>query len=316
MNKTEGILDVFSPNIEGYPFYYTSRPAVFSFLSDRQLSLAAPFLAYWFLSLFFHLLDLGRWPWIEKFRIQEPDEVVSRNKATVGQVVRSVLLQQILQTVGGLWWLNSLETEGDYIVDHNQAMKNLYRVVFRALEIFIGWETTRDTLDVCGPALVSILYWWFIPIIQLLFALLFMDTWQYFIHRFFHTNQYLYRTIHSVHHRLYVPYAFGALYNHWLEGLLLDTLGAAVAHSLASMSMRQAILLFTIATLKTVDDHCGYSLPFDPFQILFPNKAAYHDIHHRIWGIKYNFSQPFFIHWDVILNTRYRGAPPTKTKHA
>jgi sphinganine C4-monooxygenase len=170
-----------------------------------------------------------------------------------------------------------------------------------------------------------------------LFSRLVMDTWQYFFHRFFHTNQYLYRSIHSVHHRLYVPYAFGALYNHWLEGILLDTLGAAVAHSLALMSMRQAILLFTIATLKTVDDHCGYSLPFDPFQLIFPNNAAYHDIHHRvgfslfpsprtstelalfdfqIWGIKYNFSQPFFIHWDVILNTRYLGAPPTKTKHA
>jgi hypothetical protein len=47
MNKTEGILDMFSPNIEaGYPFYYTSRPAVFSFISDKQLSLAAPFVAY------------------------------------------------------------------------------------------------------------------------------------------------------------------------------------------------------------------------------------------------------------------------------
>jgi len=109
-----------------------------------------------------------------------------------------------------------------------------------------------------------------------------MDTWQYFLHRLFHVNKYLYRTFHSVHHRLYVPYAFGALYNHWFEGLVLDTLGAAVAHSLSLMSVRQAILLFTFSTLKTVDDHCGYALPFDPFQFMFGNNAPYHDIHHQV----------------------------------
>lgn len=92
----------------------------------------------------------------------------------------------------------------------------------------------------------------------------------------------LYRRFHSVHHELYVPYAFGALYNHWFEGLLLDTLGAAVAHSLSLMTIRQAVLLFTFSTFKTVDDHCGYALPFDPFQILFPNNSSYHDIHHRV----------------------------------
>lgn len=85
-----------------------------------------------------------------------------------------------------------------------------------------------------------------------------------------------------MHHRLYVPYAFGALYNHWLEGLLLDTLGAAVAHSMSLMTVRQAVFLFTFSTLKTVDDHCGYALPFDPLQILFPNNAKYHDVHHQV----------------------------------
>ena len=159
-----------------------------------------------------------------------------------------------------------------------------------------------------------------------------MDTWQYFLHRLFHTNQFLYRNFHSVHHRLYVPYAFGALYNHWFEGLLLDTLGAAIAHTLSRMTVRQGILLFTFSTLKTVDDHCGYSFPFDPFQLFFPNNSTYHDVHHRVrvlyslnmcdadvpwvqvWGIKYNFSQPFFVHWDSILRTRYTGEKNSRSK--
>ena len=97
-----------------------------------------------------------------------------------------------------------------------------------------------------------------------------------------HVNTYLYKKFHSYHHRLYVPYAFGALYNHPLEGFLLDTCGAAIAEAVARLSTREAIMLFTVSTLKTVDDHCGYRLLLDPFQLFFANTADYHDIHHQV----------------------------------
>jgi hypothetical protein len=126
-----------------------------------------------------------------------------------------------------------------------------------------------------------------------------MDTWQYFFHRLFHTSKFLYRHIHSWHHRLYVPYSYGALYNHPLEGILFDSLGGLVAHMASGMTTRQAVILFALSTMKTVDDHCGYSIPFDLLQLFSPNNADYHDIHHQIWGIKKNFSQPWFVHWDV-----------------
>lgn len=131
-----------------------------------------------------------------------------------------------------------------------------------------------------------------------------LDTWQYFLHRLMHQSRFLYKHLHSVHHRLYVPYAFGALYNHPIEGFLLDTLGALLSETIAGLSIRQAMLFFVVSTCKTVDDHCGYSLPFDPLQLLSGNTADYHDIHHQTIGIKSNFSQPWFIHWDTILGTR------------
>lgn len=109
-----------------------------------------------------------------------------------------------------------------------------------------------------------------------------IDTWQYFLHRAMHINKTLYKHLHSVHHRLYVPYAFGALYNHPVEGFVLDSLGAVVAEWLCGLTTRQSALLFAIATMKTVDDHCGYSLPFDPLQLLTSNNADYHDIHHQV----------------------------------
>jgi sphinganine C4-monooxygenase len=131
-----------------------------------------------------------------------------------------------------------------------------------------------------------------------------LDTWQYFLHRAMHLNRFLFKHLHSVHHRLYVPYAYGALYNHPLEGVLLDSLGALLSESFAQLSVRQAMLFFILSTCKTVDDHCGYRLPFDPLQMVSGNTADYHDIHHQTIGIKANFSQPWFIHWDTILGTR------------
>lgn len=120
-----------------------------------------------------------------------------------------------------------------------------------------------------------------------------IDTWQYFLHRAFHTSTFLYKHIHSVHHRLYVPFAFGALYNHPLEGFLFDTLGATLAHELSGMTVRQATLLFGVSTMKTVDDHAGYRLWWDPCQLFFSNNADFHDIHHQSHGIKANFAQPY-----------------------
>jgi len=139
------------------------------------------------------------------------------------------------------------------------------------------------------------------------------------MHRTAHQVTFLYRTIHSWHHRLYVPYAFGALYNHPIEGFVLDTCGTFLAHMIANLTIRQDIFFFCISTAKTVDDHCGFAFPWDPFQHLFGNNADYHDIHRtfslihisvkqkltmkvsqtdQVAGLKKNYSQPWFISWE------------------
>lgn len=96
--------------------------------------------------------------------------------------------------------------------------------------------------------------------------------------------------IHSHHHRLYCPYAFGALYNHPVEGFLMDTIGAGMSFKISGMTQRGGLFFFIFSTLKTVDDHCGYKLPWDPLQWLFWNNAEYHDIHHQSWGIKVRYN--------------------------
>ncbi|GAY47532.1 hypothetical protein CUMW_105150 [Citrus unshiu] len=105
-----------------------------------------------------------------------------------------------------------------------------------------------------------------------------------------HSSQYgidfLYRHIHSQHHRLVVPYAIGALYNHPLEGLLLDTLGGALSFLVSRMTARTAVTFFCFAVIKTVDDHSGLWLPDNIFHLFFQNNTAYHDVHHQLQGLK------------------------------
>lgn len=284
------------------PVYYDPRTSLVSSIPDHILSLAAPVVTYWIASLFFHILDISDWRWMDKYRIHESAEVQSRNRATRMEVLRAVLLQQFVQTLTGYWWMDEKPTGA--AVDHLGSMLRLAPLLSSVVLRLLGQTQGSVVLRNYGAQLLYALYWWGIPVAKFFLGMFIIDTWQYFLHRAMHMNTYLYQKLHSVHHRLRVPYAFGALYNHPIEGLLLDTAGAGIAELVSCMSTREAMLLFVISTLKTVDDHCGYSLPWDPLQWVTRNNADYHDIHHQVIGTKFNFSQPFFVHWDVILGTR------------
>jgi sphinganine C4-monooxygenase len=309
--RNDSLVSLITPTSLSAPFYYTQAPAVLSWISDKYLSLAIPVVVYWVYSLVFHAIDLAQIPYFEARRIHESPEVLKRNRATVMEVVKAVVVQHVIQTALGMVWFEDDETilRREVYVDHLGRMAALAPKMANFVLLALGPRSGEAVLLRHGQALVRWTYWWGIPIAQFLFAWyvdrslrplsvsltcsFFIDTWQYFWHRLFHTSRFLYKHFHSVHHRLYVPYAFGALYNHPLEGLVLDTLGATIAHEMSGMTMRQAMVLFGVSTIKTVDDHSGYRLWWDPCQFFFPNNADFHDIHHQSHGIKANFSQPY-----------------------
>lgn len=136
---------------------------------------------------------------------------------------------------------------------------------------------------------------------QLVIAMVVIDTWSFFVHWYLHQNKFLYKHLHVPHHRLVVPYSFGGQYMHPIEGFL-DTMGGTLAVLLSGMSPRIAMFFSSFTILKLVDDHCGMKLPGNPFYLFFNNNSAYHDVHHQLYGTKYNFSVYFDI-WDRILGT-------------
>ncbi|KAF8273125.1 sphingosine hydroxylase [Lactarius quietus] len=286
-----------------HPFYYSQADELAPGVSDPLLAVILPILAYWLTSAVFYGLDLSNWAWLDRYRIHSPSEVSTRNRATPSEVFRAVIVQQVFQTTLGYFWLADVPEPSD----HPAAMRAVARALSSPFGVLFLSEQAYFPLgffDDASPRITYLLYWYIIPFIQIVVAMVVLDTWQYFLHRAMHVNKFLFKHLHSVHHRLYVPYAFGALYNHPLEGFLLDSFGAVLSEAIACLSVRQAALFFSLSTCKTVDDHCGYSLPFDPLQWVSGNTADYHDIHHQIIGIKSNFSQPWFVHWDVILGTR------------
>ncbi|RZC64757.1 hypothetical protein C5167_008453 [Papaver somniferum] len=204
-------------------------------------------------------------PPLDQYRLHTRKETDEKNCVALSTVIKGVLLQQLAQAT-----------------------------VAHVLFLITSMLSTSEV--VVQPSLP-------IQLLQIFVAMLVMDTWQYFVHRYMHQNKFLYRHVHSQHHRLVVPYAIGALYNHPLEGLLLDTFGGVFSFLISGMTARTAVIFFCLAVVKTVDDHCGLWLPGNIFHLLFQNNTAYHDIHHQLQGTKFNYSQPFFPIWDKLLGT-------------
>ncbi|XP_008784825.1 sphinganine C4-monooxygenase 1-like [Phoenix dactylifera] len=202
---------------------------------------------------------------LEEYRLHPKGEEDTKNIVSKWTVVKGVLVQQAFQVAISL-------------------------ILFTVIDS--GSEAAAES----QPSL-------FVIAMQFLVAMFVVDTWQYFMHRYMHMNKFLYKHIHSKHHRLIVPYSYGALYNHPLEGLLLDTTGGALSFLISGMTPRTSIFFFSFATIKSINDHCGLWLPGNPLNMFFDNNSAYHDIHHQLYGNKYNFSQPFFVVWDRILGT-------------
>ncbi|OMO79028.1 Fatty acid hydroxylase [Corchorus capsularis] len=231
-------------------------------LSDEFLGAIMPVVVFWVYSGFYLVLE----PYCHNYRLHSKQDEDKNNLVSKSTAIKGTLLQQFLQAAVAL-----------------------------LLFVVTGPSEAKPSTEEQSSSFMVLVK-------QIIIAMLVIDTYQYFVHRLLHHNKFLYRRLHSIHHRLVVPYAFGALYSHPFEAFLFDTVGGSLSFLISGMSPRTAIYFFSLATIKTVDDHCGIILPGNPFHILFRNNTAYHDLHHHHGG-KYNFSQPFFIMWDKIMGT-------------
>ncbi|KAL6720318.1 Sphingolipid C4-hydroxylase sur2 [Lecanora helva] len=323
------------------------------FLSDEHLLLLLPTAAYWAYGLLFHWIDtrghLARYKLHTPAEISKRNKVPMYKvicNTLFYQFVTTLLgfwmlrgsrpepqgnagleiarwtlwfahLRKVLNVSGWVVWLDAkMDLQLLGFSDHQLGIGNYVNVV--------------PMLNVTAA---KTMYYFLVPLAQFAFTIFIADTWQYFTHRLVHTNQYLYTNFHSVHHssptssasmahiiptltveKVYIPYAFGAFYSNFWEELIIDGIGTYLAMGLPHLSTRQATLFATLSALKSVHDHCGYSIPWHPFEMLTCQNAIYHDIHHQSWGIKTNYSQLYTTFWDRALGTMWAGEPEALDK--
>lgn len=83
------------------PFYFAAREHLVGNMSDAVLSMIAPVIAFWSMSVAFDL-DHSRWKWLDPYRIHEPNKIKSRNLVSRSKVISSVIPQHVMQIVAGL----------------------------------------------------------------------------------------------------------------------------------------------------------------------------------------------------------------------
>jgi sterol desaturase/sphingolipid hydroxylase (fatty acid hydroxylase superfamily) len=129
-----------------------------------------------------------------------------------------------------------------------------------------------------------------------------LDVYTYAVHRLMHTR-WLYRHVHSVHHRSRTPSALTAFSFHPVEWLLL---GLYIPLSLVTFDYHAVTLAAVVALqgfLNTLP-HCGYELAprgwyGNPILKLFAT-TFYHDLHHQRPTCNYGTLTTL---WDRLLGT-------------
>ena len=85
-------------------------PSLVPPIPDKLLTLLLPIAAYWGASMFFHWIDEK--DFFPQYRLHTPAEVAKRNRVSRWEVVRDVVIQQIIQTAVG--WLLGMTEPDDF----------------------------------------------------------------------------------------------------------------------------------------------------------------------------------------------------------
>jgi plant 4alpha-monomethylsterol monooxygenase len=164
------------------------------------------------------------------------------------------------------------------------------------LGVVLSWPLVRHSGIHTGP-----LPAWYVIVAQIACFIVLDDFLYYWMHRTLHTP-WLYKHVHSVHHRITTPFALTGNYMHVIEFMLTSTL-VMTGPALLGAHVVTMWLWIVFRQLEAADGHSGYDVPWNPALLVpFYKGPVYHDFHHRRFFGNY---AGFFAYLDKLFGGTY-----------
>ena len=195
-------------------------------------------------------------------------------------------------------WLHST---GDLRVDVGFALVDgvflelIRPVILAAGVVAAGWLSARAGADLWPRG-------W--PIVaQLALALVFAEFFKYWLHRWEHEHELLWR-IHATHHSVPRLYWLNAARFHPLD-IGLDTLLGAFPLAMVGCPESVMALFFVVATIHGFFQHANLQIRCGPLNWIF-SMAELHRWHHSPVAAQanHNYGQNLIV-WDIVFGTRW-----------
>lgn len=148
-------------------------------------------------------------------------------------------------------------------------------------------------------------------IVQVLFVFIIDDAWFYFAHRWMHTNKFLLKHIHSIHHRATTPFPLEYLYVHpfeWMLGIVGTTIGYALIFLVMPVNIYAFWTFALLRNLHEIHIHSDLDVPWLNWIPLVSSTKKHDDHHARLLG---NYASTFSI-WDRLLKTELKNSNDEK----
>lgn len=226
-------------NLTSFDQAYELRPVLplLPFLSDFHLALLLPIVVYWLTAFTFEWID-GRGYFLQ-YKLHTPAEELTQNPVSRYACVRRVIMNQVIQVLLGIAFgsITPPDLTGreayDVAVWATRVRKGrafglsllsitgvdarsfAVKVSDSSLIALLGWSKHADkplhtskagaqgqNADLStdwDTAVAKLAYWYIFPVVQITIALLVIDTYLYFVHRWEHTNKWIYSKAEVCH---------------------------------------------------------------------------------------------------------------------
>jgi sterol desaturase/sphingolipid hydroxylase (fatty acid hydroxylase superfamily) len=137
--------------------------------------------------------------------------------------------------------------------------------------------------------------WWSLAL-QIVFMAFMDDIWFYFAHRWMHENEWLFRKVHSIHHRVRSTLPLDYIYVHpfeWMFGGFGIPLACAILYfTLGSINVYAFIIFGAFKVFHEINIHSGIkSIVLERHPFKFFGSSEHHGNHH--FKIKGNYASCF-----------------------